>query len=74
MTKRNRNAAAVGRDRIDAAATETAAMQTEATKAQQTASKNASFQSFREYKRWLAATGLKGSDGHAAVDGRIPNN
>ena len=51
LTKSNRNAAAVGRDRIDAAAIETAAMQTEATKAQQTASKNASFQSFREYKQ-----------------------
>ena len=74
LTKSNRNAAAAGRDRIDAAVTETAAMQTEATKAQQIASKNASFQSFREYKQWLAATGLKGSDGNAAADGRIPNN
>ena len=33
LTKSNRNAAAVGRDRIEAAATETAAIQTEATKA-----------------------------------------
>ena len=45
--------------RLQQAATETEAMQTEATKAKQTASKNASLQAFREYKQWLAATGLR---------------
>ena len=50
LTKSNRNTAAAGCDHIDTAAIKTAAMQTEATKAQQTASKNASFRSFREYK------------------------
>ena len=49
-------------------------MQTGATNKKQTASRNVSFQAFRQYKRWIAATGRKGSDAHAAADGRIPNN
>ena len=50
----------------DAAATEK--------KAKQTARKNVTFQQFRQYKQWLATTGLKGSDSHAAAAGRILNN
>ena len=69
--KSNGNAAVAGRNCINAAAIETPAMQTQATNAQQTASK---IVTFREYKRWLAATGLKGSNSNTAVDGRIPNS
>ena len=49
-TKSNRDAAAAGRDHNEAAATEMAAMQTEATNAKQTARRNVTFQQFRQYK------------------------
>ena len=49
-------------------------MQERATNEKQTASRNVPFQAFRQYKQWIAATGLKGSDAHAAADGRIHNN
>ena len=73
-TKSNRDAAAASRDHNEAAVTEMAAMQTEATNAKQTARRNVTFQQFRQYKQWLATTGLMGSDGHAAAAGRILNN